>query len=96
MDSLAPGPGASRTAELATPMRAPGPIASGVAARDVTSAPPSPSRSARPSPPRSERLNDDRLGAELATAEAHPLFVEGAPLQGGGRAPQPEASLQRA
>jgi len=46
--------------------------------------------------PRSERSNGDRLGAELAIAEALLLFVQGAPLEGGGREPQLEPDLQRA
>ena len=41
------------------------------------------------------RLSEDRLGAELAIAEAHALFVEGAPLQGGGGDPQPEADTAK-
>jgi hypothetical protein len=41
-------------------------------------------------------LVDGRLDVVLAVVEAHLLFVEGAPLEGGGRDPQPKASLQRA
>jgi hypothetical protein len=43
-----------------------------------------------PSPWDEERL------AIFAVAEAHLLSVEGAPLEGGGRAPQLEPILQRA
>lgn len=56
-------------------------------ARDVTPASTSRSPAARLSP-RSERSSVDRLGAQLAIAEAHLLFVQGAPLEGGGREPQ--------
>lgn len=43
-----------------------------------------------------EPLGEDRLDALLAAVEAPLLFVEGAPLEGGGRAPLPKADLQRA
>ena len=43
-------------------------------------------------PAATSRLVEDRLDVFLAVVEADLLFVEGAPLEGGGREPQPEAS----
>ena len=59
------------------------------AARDVTPAPSSASPAARLSPC-SERSSDDRLGADLASAEAHLLFVGGAAPKAPGHKPAGE------
>jgi hypothetical protein len=54
----------------------------------------SPAGHAMSDDPRDSR--EDRVGDEFAVADAHLLFVEGAPLEGGGRAPQLESRMQSA
>jgi hypothetical protein len=91
-----PGPGASRTAELAH-CRARARAdreRSDCERRDVRAI--LVSRTARLSHRTASDSSEDRLGADLAIAEAHLLFVQGAPLQGGGRDPQPVPGMQRA